>query len=67
MPRVMPALGWLLPARSQRHREAKKTPLGFFALRISMQEIEADLVNHISELRNRVTLKAGDRVTLIRE
>jgi len=44
-----------------------KTPLGFFALRIGVEKIQADLVNLISNLRNRVTLKVGDRVTLIRE
>jgi len=44
-----------------------KTPLGSFALRIGTEKIRADLANQISGLRNRVTLKGGNRVSLIEE
>ena len=67
------SLRWELVARAcpAGAREAtlgsKKTPLGSFGLRIGTEKIRADLANQISGLRSRVTLKGGNRVSLIEE
>jgi hypothetical protein len=47
--------------------KVEKTPLGFFAIEIALEKIKAKLSSRISDLRNRVILKVGNRVTLIQK